>query len=88
MPPNHPPLGALKPHASTRPPPPPEASGRWRTNLARGAEARAYESVEGDFATKILAFFVQNNLDDYKKANPEFAVGVLVCRRTMCLNFL
>ncbi|KAJ7464621.1 Sec1-like snare protein [Mycena latifolia] len=73
VPPNHPPLGALKPHASTRPPPPPEASSRWRTNLARGGEARAYESVEGDFATKILAFFVQNNLDDYKKANPEFA---------------
>ncbi|KAF7365513.1 hypothetical protein MVEN_00424400 [Mycena venus] len=57
VPQNHPPLGALKPHASTRPPPPPETSGRWRTNLARGAEARAYESVEGDFATKILAFF-------------------------------
>ncbi|KAJ7117604.1 Sec1-like snare protein [Mycena epipterygia] len=73
VPPNHPPLGALKPHASTRPPPPPETSGRWRTNLARGAEARAYESVEGDFATKILAFFVQNNLDEYKKANPDFA---------------
>ncbi|KAJ6534642.1 Sec1-like snare protein [Mycena vulgaris] len=72
MPPNHPPLGALKPHASTRPPPPPETSGRWRTNLARGSEARAYESVEGDFATKILAFFVQNNLDEHKKANPEF----------------
>ncbi|KAJ7087363.1 Sec1-like snare protein [Mycena belliarum] len=74
MPPNHPPLGALKPHASTRPPPPPEASGRWRTNLARGAEARAYESVEGDFATKILAFFVQNILDEHKKANPDFSV--------------
>ncbi|KAJ7698949.1 Sec1-like snare protein [Mycena rosella] len=73
MPPNHPPLGALKPHASTRPPPPPETSGRWRTNLARGAEARAYESVEGDFATKILAFFVQTNLEDYKKANEDFA---------------
>ncbi|KAJ6511943.1 Sec1-like snare protein [Mycena vitilis] len=73
MPPNHPPLGALKPHASTRPPPPPEAASRWRTNLARGAEARAYESVEGDFPTKILAFFVQNTLEEYKKANPEFA---------------
>ncbi|KAJ7289107.1 Sec1-like snare protein [Mycena rebaudengoi] len=72
VPTNHPPLGALKPHASTRPPPPPEASGRWRTNLARGAEARAYESVDGDYLTKILAHFVQNNLDEYKKANPEF----------------
>ncbi|KAF8208513.1 Sec1-like protein [Mycena galopus ATCC 62051] len=73
VPPNHPPLGALQPNASTRPPPPPESSSRWRTNLARGAEARAYESVEGDFATKILAFYVQNALDEYKKANPDFA---------------
>ncbi|KAJ6466289.1 Sec1-like snare protein [Mycena sanguinolenta] len=73
LPQNHQPLGALKPNASTRPPPPPETSGRWRTNLARGAEARAYESVEGDFATKILAFYVQNALEEYKKANPEFA---------------
>lgn len=74
VPPNHAPLGPLKPHSSTRPPPPPETSGRWRTNLARGAEARAYESVEGDYGTKILAFYVQNVLDEYKKANPDFAV--------------
>ncbi|KAJ7903783.1 Sec1-like protein [Mycena olivaceomarginata] len=73
VPPNHAPLGPLKPHSSTRPPPPPESSGRWRTNLARGAEARAYESVEGDYGTKILAFYVQNVLDEYKKANPDFA---------------
>jgi syntaxin-binding protein 1 len=69
---NHPPLGALKPHESSRPPPPPEGSGRWRTNLARGAEARAYESVEGDYLTKLLAFMTQRHLDDYKKQNPEF----------------
>ncbi|KAJ7202875.1 Sec1-like snare protein [Mycena pura] len=73
VPPYHPPLGALKPHASTRAPPPPEASSRWRTNLARGAEARAYEVADGDFGTKILAFFVQNALESYKKANPDFA---------------
>ncbi|KAK7048040.1 Sec1-like protein [Favolaschia claudopus] len=73
VPPYHPPLGALKPHDSTRPPPPSEASSRWRTNLARGSEARAYESVEGDFCTKILAHFVQNALDEYKKSNPDFA---------------
>ncbi|KAG6908968.1 hypothetical protein DXG01_002574 [Tephrocybe rancida] len=73
MPSHHPPLGALKPHAETRPPPPPESSARWRTNLARGAEARAYEAVEGDHATKLLAFFVQNNLEEHKKQNPDFA---------------
>ncbi|CAK5269873.1 unnamed protein product [Mycena citricolor] len=73
VPSHHLPLGALKPHATTRPPPPPESSGRWRTNLARGGEARAYEAVEGDFPTKIIAFHVQNALEEYKKANPEFA---------------
>ncbi|TFK85671.1 Sec1-like protein [Polyporus arcularius HHB13444] len=69
---HHQPLGPLKPHASTRPPPPAEGSGRWRTNLARGQDARAYESVEGDYVAKVLAFMVQQNLDEYKKANPDF----------------
>lgn len=73
MPPNHLPLGPLKPNPTTRPPPPPESSSRWRTNLARGADARAYESVETDFVTKLLAFMVQSNLEEHKKANPEFA---------------
>lgn len=69
---HHAPLGPLKPHASTRPPPPTEQSSRWRTNLARGGDARAFESVEGDYVAKVLAFFVQQNLDEYKKANPDF----------------
>ncbi|KAG5647489.1 hypothetical protein DXG03_009425 [Asterophora parasitica] len=73
VPPHHPPLGPLKPHAENRPPPPPEASSRWRTNLARGAEARAYESVEGDYLTKLLAFMVQHNLEEHKKQNPDFS---------------
>ncbi|KAI0738596.1 Sec1-like protein [Daedaleopsis nitida] len=73
VPSHHEPLGPLKPHASTRPaPPPPEGSSRWRTNLARGQDARAYESVEGDYVAKVLAFMVQQNLDDYKKANSDF----------------
>ncbi|KAF8967661.1 Sec1-like snare protein [Flammula alnicola] len=72
MPSTHLPLGPLKPVAQNRPPPPPEGSSRWRTNLARGAEARAYESVETDFVTKLLAFMVQRNLEEYKKLNPEF----------------
>ena len=74
VPMNHPPLGPLKPHTQTRPPPPAESSQRWRTNLARGAEARAYESVEGHHATRLLALMVQNNLEEYKKANADFAV--------------
>jgi syntaxin-binding protein 1 len=72
--PPHSPLGPLKPHATTRPPPPPEGSSRWRTNLARGGESRAYESVEGDHLSKLLAFMVQQGLDEYKRANPDFPV--------------
>ncbi|KAK7685678.1 hypothetical protein QCA50_011022 [Cerrena zonata] len=72
VPSHHQPLGALKPHANTRPAPPPEPASRWRTNLARGQQAREYESVEGDYAAKILAFMVQDALDEYKKANPDF----------------
>ncbi|KAK0239011.1 Sec1-like snare protein [Armillaria nabsnona] len=72
VPSSHPPLGALKPHTSTRPPPPSEGSGRWRTNLARGADARAYESVETDYVTKLLAFMVQSNLEEHKRANSDF----------------
>ncbi|KXN92397.1 Protein transport protein sec1 [Leucoagaricus sp. SymC.cos] len=75
VPTNHQPLGPLKPHQSMRPPPPAENTARWRTNLARGAEARAFESVETEFVTKVLAFMVQSNLDEYKKTNPDFGKG-------------
>jgi len=72
LPTHHTPLGPLKPHESTRAPPPPETSGRWRTQLARGAEARAFEAADSDFVTKVLAFMVQRGLDEYAKANPDF----------------
>ncbi|TCD69157.1 vacuolar sorting protein VPS33/slp1 [Steccherinum ochraceum] len=72
LPTHHTPLGPLKPNATTRAPPPAEGSSRWRTNLARGAEARAYESADGDYPAKLLAFMVQQTLDEYKKANPDF----------------
>ncbi|KAF8906192.1 ras opposite [Gymnopilus junonius] len=72
MPSSHLPLGPLKPNAQNRPPAPPENASRWRTNLARGSEARAYEAVESDFVTKLLAFRVQQNLEEHKKLNPEF----------------
>ncbi|KAF4610678.1 hypothetical protein D9613_006936 [Agrocybe pediades] len=93
MPNTHLPLGPLKPNALNRPPPPPETASRWRTNLARGSEARAYEAVETDFVTKLLAFFVQDNLEEYKKQNPEFGkpdatrpkATLLITDRTMDL---
>ncbi|TFK51842.1 Sec1-like protein [Heliocybe sulcata] len=72
MPSHHPPLGALKPHAETRPAPPPEAAGRWRTQLARGTEARAYEAVETDYLAKLLAFGVQDTLDEHRRNNSDF----------------
>ncbi|EIN09586.1 Sec1-like snare protein [Punctularia strigosozonata HHB-11173 SS5] len=72
FPSHHLPLGPLKPNDTTRPPPPPEGATRWRTNLARGDQARQFEAVEADFATKLLACMVQDNLDDYKRNNPDF----------------
>ncbi|KAF9525353.1 Sec1-like snare protein [Crepidotus variabilis] len=73
FPSHHLPLGPLKPVAQNRPPPPPETASRWRTNLARGDEARQFEAVESDFVTKLLAFMVQSELEDYKKKlNPDF----------------
>ncbi|KIY71905.1 ras opposite [Cylindrobasidium torrendii FP15055 ss-10] len=69
---NHPPLGPLRPHTSTRPPPPKADAGRWRTNLARGADARAFEAVESEYVAKLLAFMVQSNLEEHKKADSAF----------------
>jgi syntaxin-binding protein 1 len=81
LPAHHPPLGAFKPHVTTRAAPPPQAAGQWRTNLARGEQAREYESVENDFVTKVLAFAVQQELDAYKKANSDFPVSHGSCPR-------
>ncbi|KAG7094020.1 hypothetical protein E1B28_007644 [Marasmius oreades] len=86
VPANHSPLGPLKPHTSTRPPPPSEGSGRWRTNLARGGDARAYESVEGDFVTKLLAFMVQRHLEEHKKSNPDFGKSEARARSTLIIT--
>ncbi|KAK2463590.1 hypothetical protein APHAL10511_004341 [Amanita phalloides] len=72
VPQNYKPLGPLKPHASTRAPPPPPSSTQWRTNLARGSGARAWESAETDYVTKLLAHMVQQNLDEHKRTNPDF----------------
>lgn len=84
---NHPPLGPLgtNPSAAISPPPihraPPSKieksnsnNAAWRTNLARGSEARAVEAIETEYVTKILAFMVQSNLDEYKRNNSDFGV--------------
>ncbi|KAH9975721.1 ras opposite [Lactifluus volemus] len=73
VPAHHGPLGALRPRDSTRDVPrPPENSLRWRTNLARGEQARQYEAAEAEVLSRVLAFEVQAALDEYKRANPEF----------------
>ena len=76
FPSHHLPLGPLRPHVQTRAPPPPEGSNRWRTNLARGDAARAYEAADAEFVTKLLAFMVQANLDEHKRTNPDFPVSI------------
>ncbi|EIM86902.1 Sec1-like snare protein [Stereum hirsutum FP-91666 SS1] len=73
MPSHHPPLGPLKPNDTIREaPPPPEGSARWRTNLARGEQARQYEKADSEYLCKILAWNVQNCLEEYKKANSDW----------------
>lgn len=73
VPAHHGPLGALRPHESTRAVArPPENSLRWRTNLARGDQARQYEAAEAEVLSRVLAFEVQAALDEYKRANPDF----------------
>lgn len=84
LPTHHQPLGPLRPHSTTRAPPPPEGSGRWRTQLARGQEARSYESAEGDYVAKLLASMVQQGLDEYKKINPDFPVCCSVVTSLRC----
>ena len=74
VPSNHLPLGPLKPIPQNRPPTAQETTSRWRTNLARGSEARAYESQESDYVTKLLAFMVQEILEEHKKENSNFGV--------------
>jgi len=69
---NHGPLGSLKPNEPTQAQPPLESGPRWRTNLARGSEARAQEAVGNDHATKLLAFMVQQALDEHKANNRDF----------------
>ncbi len=75
VPADHGPLGALRPHESTRATArPQENSLRWRTNLARGEQVRQYEAAEAEVLSRVLAFEIQAALDEYKRTNPEFPV--------------
>ncbi|KAH9000092.1 Sec1-like protein [Lactarius akahatsu] len=74
IPAHHGPLGALRPHESTRATPRPanENSLRWRTNLARGEQARQTEAAEAEVLSRVLALEIQSALDEYKRLNPDF----------------
>jgi syntaxin-binding protein 1 len=85
VPAHHGPLGALRPHESTRAVArPPENSLRWRTNLARGDQARQYEAAEAEVLSRVLAVEVQAALDEYKRANPDFPVRACIMRISKC----
>jgi hypothetical protein len=58
-----------------------ENSLRWRTNLARGDQARQTEAAEAEVVSRVLAFEIQSALDDYKRANPDFPVRFGCARR-------
>jgi syntaxin-binding protein 1 len=85
LPAHHGPLGALRPHESTRATPRQtnanENSLRWRTNLARGEQARQSEAADAEVVSRILAFEIQSALDEYKRANPDFPVRLSCCER-------
>ena len=77
FPPHHKPLGPFSPPPESRVPPA-EGSGRWRTTLARGDAGRAEAEADNAHLTKILAQMVQKELDEYKKATPDFPVSTRV----------
>ena len=85
QPTHHAPLGPLVPNASFLPPPPKEGTGRWRTNLARGAVAREYEHAENEYVSRTLAFLVQQALEEHEKSNPEFPVSLHVSYSLLAL---
>ncbi|GJJ13940.1 hypothetical protein Clacol_008197 [Clathrus columnatus] len=71
LPSHHKPLGPFVPPPESQAPPT-ESSGRWRTALARGDAGRAEAEANSAYITKLLAFMVQQELDEYKKATPDF----------------
>ncbi|KAF8519040.1 Sec1-like protein [Hysterangium stoloniferum] len=72
VPSHHKPLGPFSPPPESRAPPPEGGSGRWRTTLARGDAGRVEAEADSLYLPKVLARMVQEELDEYKKATPEF----------------
>lgn len=72
LPSHHKPLGPFAPPPESQAPP--DVSSRWRTTLARGDVGRAESEANSAHPTKLLAYMVQQELDDYKKATSDFPV--------------
>lgn len=86
LPPHHKPLGPFAPPPESQAPP--DVSSRWRTTLARGDAGRAESEANSAYPTKLLAYMVQQELDDYKKATPDFPVFRFIILFTIFLPLM
>ena len=66
---HHPPLGPLTLPTKAPAQPTTEGSGRWRGALSRDTKP---DTFQGDQLCQLLAMMVQEELDEYKKANPDY----------------
>ncbi|CAE7050700.1 unnamed protein product [Rhizoctonia solani] len=73
LPSHHPPLGPLaNPPEQQAAAAQPEGSSRWRSAMATNMRSSSTTSETDEHISKRLAFFVQKELDEYRKANHDF----------------
>lgn len=84
LPSHHPPLGPLaNPPEAAPVPTQAEGSSRWRSAMATNIRSSSGTSENDEHISKRLAYLVQQELDEYRKANHDFPVsaGSLVLAR-------
>lgn len=86
LPSHHPPLGPFAPPPESQAPPA-ESNGRWRTTLARGDAGRAEAEANSAYLSKLLAYMVQQELDEYKKVTPDFPVSYPFLHCLTCFSY-
>ena len=83
---HHPPLGALSLQQPSAAPvvqqQAPSQSLRWRSAL--GGAASKQPEYSGDYVSKRLAAQIQDDLDEYMAANPDFPVSLLRLQKGTC----
>ncbi|CAE6413168.1 unnamed protein product [Rhizoctonia solani] len=73
VPSHHPPLGPLaNPPEQQAAAAQPEGSSRWRSAMATNIRSSSSISENDEYISKRLAYFVQKELDEYRKANHDF----------------